>query len=375
MTRRDFLATSAAAPALAQTAPEAGFTPLFDGRSLDGWKIVDGPESAFYVDDGAIVVHEGGGFPCWLRSAREYENFDFRGEFFIRGWMDSGIYLHAPEHGRPIWNGIEFHLFHNNQEKPDINSMGAILPVAAPLKINVRNKGEWNTFRILMDWPKLQIWTNGEMVQDLDLEAHPELRYRLRRGFLGLQSLAYPIRFRSLSIRELPAKEQWQVLYETKDDFSKWYISEGKPKFEPLGEVLRADGAGHLATREKFRDFELQLYIRHAWQHNGGVLFRSSGEGLRGARHYEIQLHDVEGAHYPTGSLYYTKRAIYPRIVAGEWWPMQLRVKDRACMVRINGDTVLEYGELDNLEEGSIELQAHAPGRWTEFKHIRVKRI
>ena len=54
---------------------------------------------------------------------------------------------------------------------------------------------------------------------------------------------------------------------------------------------------------------------------------------------------------------------------------MQLVVKDRQCLVRINGDTVLEYGELENLEEGAIELQAHAPGKWTEFKQIRVRRL
>ena len=54
---------------------------------------------------------------------------------------------------------------------------------------------------------------------------------------------------------------------------------------------------------------------------------------------------------------------------------MQLIVKGKDCLVRINGDTVMEYGGLDNLEEGSIELQAHRPGRWTEFKHIRVKRL
>ena len=67
--------------------------------------------------------------------------------------------------------------------------------------------------------------------------------------------------------------------------------------------MLHSDGVGHMATQEKFRDFELQMYVRHAWHHNGGVLFRTSGQGSRG-RHYEIQLHDVEGAHYPTGSLY-----------------------------------------------------------------------
>ena len=116
------------------------------------------------------------------------------------------------------------------------------------------------------------------------------------------------------------------------------------------------------------------MYVRHELHHNGGVMFRTAGTGSRG-RHYEIQLHDVEAAHYPTGSLYSVKRASYPRIAAREWWPFQLRVKDATCMVRINGETVLEYDKLDNLDEGPIELQAHDPGRWTEYKHIFLRRI
>jgi len=138
--------------------------------------------------------------------------------------------------------------------------------------------------------------------------------------------------------------------------------------------VLHSDGVGHLATLEKFRDFELQTYVRHAWHHNGGVLFRTAGHGSNG-RHYEIQLHDVEGAHYPTGSLYSVKRGLYPRIEAGQWWLLQLRVKDNTCLVRINGETVTEYDRLENLEEGPIELQAHDAGRWTEYKHILIRRI
>lgn len=374
MDRRAFLVAATAVPLFAQQRPEDGFTPLFDGQTLNGWSVQDGSQTAFYVDEGAIVVHESSGFPAWLRSAKQYENFDFRGEFFIKGWMDSGIYFHVPEHGRPMWNGIQIHLFQQQNEKPMPQSMGAIFPVVAPLKINVRNKGEWNSFRILMDWPRLRVWTNDEIIQDLDLTSVPELRHRFRTGYIGFESLSYPIRFRNLRIRELPAKDNWQLLYGAPEDFAKWYISEGKPRFQPLGDVIHADGAGHLSTREQFRDFELQLYVRHVKHHNSGILFRTSGHGL-GSRHYEIQLHDVEGAHYPTGSLYSFKRAIYPKIEAEVWFPFQLVVKDRNCLVRINGDTVLEYGELENLDEGSIELQAHAPGMWTEFKQIRIKRI
>ena len=289
---------------------------------------------------------------------------------FFKGWMDSGIYLHAPEHGRPMWNGMQIHLFHQNDEKPMPQSMGAVFPVIAPLKINVKNQGEWNTFRILMDWPRLQVWTNEELIQDLDVDRTPELRRRFRTGYLGFESLSYPIRFRNLRVKELPSKEKWQMLYGGPADFDKWFVSDGKPNVTVAGDVLHADGNGLLATKEKFRDFELQLYVRHAKHHNGGVLFRAA-DPARKIRPYEIQLHDVEGAHYPTGSLYSHKRANYPKIEPEVWFPFQLIVKDRTCAVRVNGDTVLEYDQLENLTEGPIQLQAHAPGTWTESNKSR----
>jgi len=374
MNRRSFLTSAAAVPALAAAQSSENFISLFDGKSLAGWSIREGPDSAFYVRDGAIVVHESSGFPTWLRSAAQFENFDFRGEFFVQGWTDSGIYLHAPEHGRNTWEGMQLKIFHQRDETPATNSMGSIFPLVAPLKVNVKGKGEWNDFRIWMDWPSLRIWTNGELVQDLDVESVPELKYRLRRGYLGLASLGYPVRFRALRIRELAAKDQWQSLYQGPEDFDKWFVSEGKPKFEPIGAVIWGDGQGHIATKEKFRNFELRMYVRNMKSHNSGVLFRTSGQGLSG-RHYEIQLHDVEEAHFPTGSLYYFMRSVYPNIQAEHWFPFHLIVKDNHCIVRINGDTVCEYDRLENLEEGSIELQAHRQGYWTEFHEIRIKRL
>ncbi len=360
-------------PALAAAAPAPSEpTALFDGKTLSGWVIEQGPPTAFYVDRGELVVHDSGNYPAWLRSSREYENFDLRGEFFVQGWIDSGIYIHAPLHGRPTWEGVQFKIFHQADEKPSSNSMGSLFPLLAPRKINVRNKGEWNTIRIRMDWPRLQVWTNDELVQDVDLGASPEFRHRLRRGYLGLASLSYPIRFRNLTVEELPGKEQWQSLYSAPEDLAKWNVSDGKPHFEAIGEILRGDGAGHFATKQQFRDFELRAYIRGSRYHNGGVLFRSSGQGNKG-RHYEIQLHDVEDAHFPTGSLYHFQRSSYPRIEPELWFPFQLRVHDASCMVRINGETVMQYDRLDNLETGHVELQAHRQGYWTEYKQIRIK--
>jgi hypothetical protein len=99
MNRREFMAATLT-PGILLGGAEQGFTSLFDGKDLSGWNVQEGPPSAFKVEDGAIVIDQDSNFPTWLRSARQYENFDFRCEFFIQGWSDSGIYIHAPEYGR-----------------------------------------------------------------------------------------------------------------------------------------------------------------------------------------------------------------------------------------------------------------------------------
>jgi hypothetical protein len=371
MTRRELLFSipACAAPVLAQSET---------GTSLDfgQWVVADGPESAFYADaTGEIVATSMSHWPAWLRTRREYENFDLTLDFFLKGWMDGGVYLHAPEHGRPGHCGIKVNIFHARDEKPQSNSMGSVFPLLAPSAANA-HKPEWNSMRILMDWPALRVWVNGTQVQDANLEKHAELRRRLRSGFLGLTAIGYPMRFRNIRVRGLPAKDKWQTLYRSPADFDNWFVSEGKEKvkFVPAGEAIWCDGSGHLATKEKYRDFELQMYVRGPKAHNGGIIFRSDATGTRGKR-YEIQLHNVEEAHYPTGSLYHYKRAAYPRMEDEKWFPVQLGVQGKECWVRINGDTVLEHDALENLDEGHIELQAHAPGHWMEFKNIRVKRL
>jgi hypothetical protein len=354
---------------------EEGFAPLFDGKTLSGWVVRDGPPGAFRVEDGALAGTPESRHPAWLSTEKAYENFDLRGEFFVKGWIDGGVYIHAPEHGRPGWCGVQVKIFHARDARPQNNSCGSLFPLLAPLKVNVKNQGEWNSLRILADGPQLRVWMNDELVQDADRDAAPELRHRLRRGFIGLSALGYPLRFRNLRLRELPSREKWEPLFETAEDFSKWAVSEGKPRFEPRGDVLRGEGMGHLATKEKYRDFELHLYVRGPRHHNGGILFRSAGKGLGGGRHYEIQLHNVEEAHYPTGSLYGFRRSAYPRIEDEKWFPLQLTVQGPRCVVRINGETVTEYDRLENLEEGFLELQAHQADAWLEYKRIRVRRL
>jgi hypothetical protein len=370
MLRRHLLMSLPAAALLAQD-DETGFTPLKD------WVEVDAPESAFTVAGDEITVYEHASFPAWLRSARQYENFDLRGEFFTPSgaWTDSGFYFHAPEHGRPSQAGFMFKVFHQLEKEPATNSVGAIFPVIAPRLTNVR-KG-WNDFRILCDYPTLKVWTNGELIHDLDMAHHPDLMLRLRKGYFGVAAASARCRFRKLRVRELAANDRpWTALYEEPADLERvWTVTEDKPNFKACGAVLRGDGSGHLATKEKYQDFEFQAYVRGCPQHNSGILFRYKLQGSGTDRYYEIQLHPVEESHYPTGSLYHLQRGRYPRIQDEKWFLLEIRIKGRTCRVRIDGETITESEALTRQEPGQIALQAHRAGYWIEFKHIRLRTL
>lgn len=378
LTRRQSIAILGSAALAASAAQDSGFVPLFDGRTLDGWTIEQGPESAFYVHDGAIVIHEGSNYPTWLRTNREYENFEFEGEVFIKGWANGGIYLHAPRYGRPTTCGLKINLFQKLDDPPLAESMGSIFPLVAPKKVNVRNKGEWNTFRVRSNWPEFKLWINGELVQDLSLDQHPELRHRLRRGYIGIESLSYPLRFRSLRIKELPSTDKWEVLYARPADLAaNWQTTNAKwiekSKWETLGPVLRGDSLGYLATTKLYRDFQLQMYVRPSKHSNGGIYLRCPNGP--GTDHYEIQIHDVEGAVYPTGSLYGIRRATWPRIEPEQWFLLQVRMLGDHCLVRVDGDTVVDYRGLTNLAAGPVALQAHQQGKWIEYRDIRIQSL
>ena len=61
------------------TTVEKGFVALFDGKSLNGWKLIRGHGPGYVVKDGVLVCPADGGGN--LFTEKEYSNFVFRFEF------------------------------------------------------------------------------------------------------------------------------------------------------------------------------------------------------------------------------------------------------------------------------------------------------
>src|SRR5262245_10386077 len=172
--------------------PPEGFTALFTGKDLTGWK-ADGKVKEHWTIVDGILTYDGKGGS--LVTAKSYANIELFVDWKIAKGGDSGIYLR----GNPqvqIWDNKEGSggLF-NNQKNP-----------SKPLKVADKPVGQWNTFRILMKGDKVTVYLNGELVVDkTPLENYFKKGEPLpAKGPIELQHHGDPLWFKNIYIKELP---------------------------------------------------------------------------------------------------------------------------------------------------------------------------
>jgi len=54
---------------------------------------------------------------------------------------------------------------------------------------------------------------------------------------------------------------------------------------------------------------------------------------------------------------------------------MQIRVQGSRVVVRVNGETTVNYEGLATVRPGHIALQMHMKGAWIDFKDLKIKRL
>lgn len=198
----------------ASAAVEPGFQPLFDGKTLTGWKLVNGHGPGYVVEDGKIVCPADGGGN--LFTEKEYANFVFRFEFLLTPAANNGIGIRAPYQGDAAYQGMEIQILDDS----DVAYKGKIRPEqyhgsvydVIPARTGYRKPlGEWNEEEIVADGRRITVKLNGTTILDASLDMvrepavlkhHPGLaRSAGHIGFLGHGSR---VEFRNVRIKELP---------------------------------------------------------------------------------------------------------------------------------------------------------------------------
>jgi hypothetical protein len=196
-------------------AAEPGFVSLFDGKTLDGWFIVNKMGPGFLVRDGLIVCPFEGGQK--LMTAKEYANFVLRIEYKLEEDGNNGIGIRAPRDGQTSVHGMEIQIL--DQSGPKYKPMklkpeqytGSIYGVFPARTGFLKKPGEWNEQEIRADGRRITITLNGAIILNADLDdvrepevlkAHPGLARK--SGHIVLLGHQAHVEFRNIRIKELP---------------------------------------------------------------------------------------------------------------------------------------------------------------------------
>jgi hypothetical protein len=195
------------ATVLAADTPE-GFTPLFNGKDLSGWKAT-GKMDVWGAENGAIYVSGGGG--GWLLTEKEYGDYELRLEYKLPKMGNSGVALRTPRQGDPAYVGMEIQLIDDVNWKglQTWQQTGSIYNVVPAKTIKNKEIGEWNAMRIVAKGRHVRIENNGAVLVDADLDEyvkehakrHPGLLRE--KGHIGFQSYNFRVEFRNINIKEL----------------------------------------------------------------------------------------------------------------------------------------------------------------------------
>jgi hypothetical protein len=221
------LVATAAQPLNALTAEEkaAGWKLLFDGQSLQGWRLYNKkapPGSGWRVEQGILkkLANQKGGD---LITDDEFDDFDLTWEWRIAPAGNNGVKYLVTEQ-RPSAPGHEYQMI-DDDENPD-GKFGPKRQTASfydvlPPQVPARSKppGEWNRSRLLIQGNHIEHWLNGEKVLAFELGS-PEVKAALAKskfkdapgygdkikGQILLTNHHDEAWYRNIRIRELPAR-------------------------------------------------------------------------------------------------------------------------------------------------------------------------
>ncbi len=197
---------------LAVAAAEPGFQPLFDGKTLNGWKLMRGRGPGYVVENGIIVCPaEGGGN---LFTEKEYANFVLRLDFKLSPGGNNGIGIRAPYEGDAAYQGMEIQVLDDAAPRyADLRPgqyTGSVYDVFPAKRGFLKPAGEWNAYEITANGRRVTVKLNGTVITNANLDGakEPEVLKKhpgLQRptGHIGFLGHGTRVEFRNVRVKEL----------------------------------------------------------------------------------------------------------------------------------------------------------------------------
>jgi Domain of Unknown Function (DUF1080)/Ricin-type beta-trefoil lectin domain/Trehalose utilisation len=181
--------------------PETGYTTVYDGATT-GWSQA-GPGG--FSNSNATLTSTGGLGMLWY-STKEFRSYSLKLDWMMPGDDNSGVLVGFPASSDPnsaMSNGYEVQI--DATDTPD-RTTGAVYGVKsadiAARDAALNPPGEWNTYELLVEAERLQVFLNGVKINDF---TNTDPVRSLTSGYIGIQNhgTGDDVSFRNIRIKEL----------------------------------------------------------------------------------------------------------------------------------------------------------------------------
>lgn len=176
---------------------EKGYKRIFDGKSLDGWKMA-GPGSFKLLADGSMLADGGMGL-CWF-TGKKYKDFDLKLDYkAASSASNSGVFVRFPDPAndpwKPVNEGYEIQICDSGDP---LHTTGSVYTFGATSFKPSKPYGEWNAMEIKVVGTKYTVIVNGKTVCEYTGD-------RSLEGYVGVQNHepTNNVAFRNIRIKEL----------------------------------------------------------------------------------------------------------------------------------------------------------------------------
>jgi len=195
--------------ATALAAESDGWVSLFDGKSLEGWKPNENPQT-FAVKDGVLVVKGDRShlFYTGPVNGANFKNFEFQAEIMTKKGANSGVYFHtAFQPGGWPSKGYEIQVNNTHTDpKKTAGVYGIKDNMTAPAKDD-----EWFTLYIKVEGKRILTKVNDKVISDYTEEADAKREGQFKDRLIGSGTFAIQghdpgseIHYRNIKVKPLP---------------------------------------------------------------------------------------------------------------------------------------------------------------------------
>jgi hypothetical protein len=365
---------------------ETGFAPMFDGKTLNGWKQVGGT-AKYRVEGDQIVgtVDPASKANSFLRTEKTYGDFILKLDLKLDLPSNSGIQFRS--HERVEKNGSTRVFGYQAEVDPSPRAWSGGLYDEArrtwlqdlkdrPDAQKAFKLKDWNAFEIEARGPHLKIKLNGvpcaDYLDTADLEGFFALQ--VHTGKEGM------VRFKNVRIKDL-GHSTWKPLFDGKS-LDGWKPKGGGHWSVENGVILGTNTSsepkhGHLFSKNEYGDFALRLKFESK-AGNSGLYFRVDESGSLGVRGFQAEIdpkNDVGGLYETEGRgwVVQPKAEDVKKWIKPGWNELSVIAQGDRVVVQVNGFKSAEILDPHGRKRGKLALQLHG-GQDVEvrFKDIEI---